>query len=236
MAESLLEQQANSEDTSLNAGRLVLDVIQSRRSIREGFTSKPIPNKVISEIIKSGLAAPSSKNAQPWKLHVVHRGELLNSIADDVQNAKDAKRYVPINPATGKSLQWPSTVAESSRVLREVGVGLFIENIGAFSGGRQNVASAVEDVRRNAITGYCLEVIGLGAIMVQNMWLSANAQGLNGVFMGDIGVAEPEIQARLGMQGDLIGVVALGYSEHETFDKQLRPDTVVFHTSSEEEA
>lgn len=179
MIEAQLERQTSSEDSSLNVRGLVLDVIQSRRSIREGFTDKPIPNEVISEIIKSGLVVPFFKNAQPWRLHVVHRGELLNSIADDAQNAKDAKRYVPINPATGVSHQWPSIVVEPSRVLREVGVGLFIENIGA---------------------------------------------------------AEPEIQTRPAMGGDLIGIVALGYSEHETIDKQLRLDTVVFYNSNEGEA
>ena len=222
------------EETTREVGKLVLDVIQTRRSIREGFIDRPVPNDVITEIIRGGLTAPSSKNAQPWRIHVVHRSELLDGIASDVQNAKDAKNYVPIDPATGEKRQWSSTVAESAKVLSEIGVGLFVENFGAFSGGRRNVvANSNSELRRDAVTGYGLEVIGIGA-MVQNMWLSAHAQGLSGVFMGDVGVAEKEIQERLGFSGDLVGVLALGYTEQLPYDKQLRTDTVVFHTTGEE--
>lgn len=221
------------EETKREVGKLVLDVIQTRRSIREGFIDRPVPNDVITEIIRSGLTAPSSKNAQPWRIHVVHRSEILDCIADHVQSAKDANRYTPIDPVTGLPRQWSSTVAESAQVLREVGVGLFVENIGAFSGGRRNVADTQEAFRNSAITGYSFEMIGLGA-MVQNMWLSAHAQGLGGVFMGDVGVAEKEVQEQLGFNGDLVGVLALGFTEQLPYDKQLRDDTVVFHTTGEE--
>lgn len=234
MTERLPETIERTEGTSREVGKLVLDVIQTRRSIREGFIDKPVPNDVISAIIQSGLTAPSSKNAQPWRIHVVHRGEVLDEIADCVQEAKDAGRYTPIDPSTGKARQWASTVSESAQVIREVGVGLFVENVGPFSGGRRNVTGADEAFRSSAIAGYSFEMVGLGA-MVQNMWLSAHAQGLGGVFMGDVGVAESEIQARLGFSGDLVGVLALGYTEQLPYDKQLRSDTVVFHTVGEEE-
>lgn len=234
MTERRPETIERTEETTREVGKLVLDVIQTRRSIREGFIDKPVPNEVIGEIIQSGLTAPSSKNAQPWRIHVVHRGEMLDEIADYVQSAKDASRYVPVDPSTGKPRQWSSTVSESAQVLREVGVGLFVENAGAFSGGRHNVVSSPDpDLRRNAVTGYGLEVIGLGA-MIQNMWLSAHAQELGGVFMGDVGVAEREIQERLGIAGDLVGVLALGYTEQLPYNKQLRAGTVVFHTTGEE--
>jgi nitroreductase len=234
MTERRPETIERTEEAARDVGKLVLDVIQTRRSIREGFIDQPITSDVVASIIQSGLTAPSSKNAQPWRIHVVHRSELLDSIASDVQNAKDAENYVPIDPTTGEKRQWSSTVAESARVLNEIGVGLFVENYGAFSGGRHNVvANSNPDLRRNAVTGYGLEVIGLGA-MVQNMWLSAHAQGLGGVFMGDVGVAEKEIQERLGFSGDLVGVLALGYTEQLPYDKRLRADTVVFHNNGEE--
>lgn len=233
MTERLPETIERTEETTREVGKLVLDVIQTRRSIREGFIDRPVPNDVITEIIRSGLTAPSSKNAQPWRVHVVHRSETLDEIADYVQTAKDANRYTPIDPSTGTPRQWASTVAESAQVLREVGVGLFVENVGPFSGGRRNVADTQEAFRSSAIAGYSFEMIGLGA-MVQNMWLSAHAQGLGGVFMGDVGVAEKAIQERLSFKGDVVGVLALGYTEQLPYDKQLRTDTVVFHTTGEE--
>ncbi|MBI1857065.1 nitroreductase family protein [Candidatus Saccharibacteria bacterium] len=218
-------------DNPHQLGRAVLDLIQSRRSLREGFIDKPIPTEVIDEIIQSGLRAPSSKNAQPWRVHVLERGERLAGIADTVQFAKNARDYAPIDPATGQLRQWESTVAESAQVLRAVGVGLFVENRGAFSGGRQSVANANNSVRGNGIVGYSFEMIGLGA-MVENMWLSAHAQGLGGVFMGDVLVAEEEIQAELAFSGDLVGVLALGYTDLQPFEKALKADTVVYHDPS----
>jgi len=233
MTERLPEKIERTEDTTREVGKLVLDVIQTRRSIREGFIDKPVPNDVISEIIQSGLTAPSSKNAQPWRVHVVHRGEMLDDIADYVQSAKDANRYAPIDPATGEMRQWPSTVAKSAQTLREVGVGLFVENTAPFSGGKSYFSKHLRQNEGVLLDGYALEMMSLGA-MVQNMWLSAHAQGLCGVFMGDVMVAEDDISKRLEFDGDLTGVLALGYADQNTFDKQLGAAKVVFHTLGEE--
>lgn len=44
--------------------------MQTRRSIR-GFTSDPVPQALIKEIIALAARAPSSMNTQPWHLHVL---------------------------------------------------------------------------------------------------------------------------------------------------------------------
>src|SRR5579863_8093799 len=49
----------------------VIAAMLARRSIREGFDRQPVPGSVLREIVRCGLAAPSSKNAQPWRMHVV---------------------------------------------------------------------------------------------------------------------------------------------------------------------
>jgi nitroreductase len=203
--------------------------------VREGFTDEPIPEYVLGEVMRSGLTAPSSKNSQPWRIHVLERGKRLTGIADTVEFAKNGQEYAPIDPSSGLPRQWPSTVNESAQVLREVGVGLFIENEGPFSNGRRSVKEADDNIRENALAGYSFELIGLGA-MVQNMWLSAHAQGLGGVFMGDILVAEEEIRIELGFKGDLVGVLALGYTVQEPYPKTLKADTVVYHAADREDA
>src|SRR5687767_974071 len=112
----------------------VLDVIGGRRSIRYGYSERPIPDEVIRDIVRCGLSAPSSKNAQPWRLHVVRSSSALKELAEAVQNAKEASTYVPVDPETGKPRpDWPSTVAESAEVLRQVPLGIFVENRGEFS-------------------------------------------------------------------------------------------------------
>lgn len=184
----------------------------------------------MEQLLHCGACAPSSKNAQPWRLHVVSDRPLLRGLADAVQHAKDADSYVPVDPATGlPRADWCSTVAESADVLRQVPLGIFVENRGPFSGGRPSLAAAPSDALEAALVGYTFEVIGLGAA-IQNMWIAAQSHGLCGVFMGDIVIADATIRARLGMSGDLVGVLALGYSDGLPWiDRVYEPDRVVWH-------
>jgi len=68
----------------------VIAAMLARRSIREGFDGQPIPGPVLREIVRCGLAAPSSKNAQPWRMHVVADRATLAGLADAVEQAQDA--------------------------------------------------------------------------------------------------------------------------------------------------
>lgn len=207
-----------------------LSAIYARRSIRRGFDGRAIPTHLVEAIVHSGLTAPSSKNAQPWRLHVVRDPQTLCEIADAVQNAKDAATYVPVDPHTGlPRTDWPSTVAESAEVLRQAPLGLFIENRGEFSRGRATLASLATDRLAAALVGYTFEIVGIGAA-IENMWIAAQALGIRGVFMGDIVIAEQHIVRRLDMRGDLVGVLALGYSDAPPWrERFFEPDRAVWH-------
>jgi hypothetical protein len=85
-------------------------------------------------------------------------------------------------------------------------VNIFVENLGAFSKGR-----ALPPSRRACGKSAYTEVLGIGTA-IMNMWIAANSLGLQGVYMGDVCVAEAEIARRLGFQRDLVGVLVLGYS------------------------
>jgi len=208
----------------------VIATICGRRSIRDGFTDAPVPQSVIDDVVRSGLAAPSSKNVQPWRIHVVTNRAILAGLAGAVEHAKGADLYVPIDPATGAPRPGlSSTVVESAEVLRSVALGLFVENRGNFSGGRGAVASAGHENRRSALVGYALEMVGLGAC-IENMWLAAHVHGLGGVFMGDVLIAEQTIRERLGMDGDPVGVLALGYSTGAPAPKPMGAARVVRHS------
>ena len=52
--------------------------MNERRSIR-GFQDKPVPKKLLEEVIALANRAPSSMNTQPWHLHVL-TGEPLESV------------------------------------------------------------------------------------------------------------------------------------------------------------
>ena len=53
-------------------------LVRTRRSIR-GYQDKPVPRRVIEEIIEVAKGAPSSMNSQPWHVHVLS-GEPLDRV------------------------------------------------------------------------------------------------------------------------------------------------------------
>lgn len=194
----------------------ITDAILARRSMRGGFDASPVVDATLGEVVRCGLAAPSSKNAQPWRIHIVTDRALLAEFADEVEHADDAGEYVPHDATSGRPRpEYASTVLESAQVLREVAAAIFIENRGLFSGGRATLARADRRSIEDSLVGFGLEMIGIGAAM-ENMWLAAESFGLQVVFMGDVVIAEAAIAGRLRLEGDLVGVLAVGYSAEPT--------------------
>jgi nitroreductase len=128
--------------------------------------------------------------------------------------ATDLASYVPHDPRTGKPhAQYVSTVVESADVLRQAPVAIFVENLGAFSRGRDTLAVAPRPALTGALVGYGFELVGIGAA-IENMWIAATALGLGAAFMGDVAIAESAVRDRLQLEGDLIGVLVIGYVDH----------------------
>ncbi|MEP3050158.1 MAG: nitroreductase [Erythrobacter sp.] len=46
------------------------DVVTGRRSIR-GYLDKPVPKKLIEEILALAMRSPTSMNTQPWHFHII---------------------------------------------------------------------------------------------------------------------------------------------------------------------
>jgi nitroreductase len=191
----------------------VLAAILARRSIRSGFSPEQVPVDVLEKVVASGLAAPSSKNARPWRLHVVRGRAALDALAVAAETADDLDDYVPHDPLTGRPYpEWRSTVLESAAVLREAPCAIAIENRGVFSRGVGTLASIPREALAASLTAFGLESMGLGTAL-ENMWLAANSLGLGVAFLGDLAIATPAARTLLGLEGDLVGVIALGYSE-----------------------
>lgn len=211
---------ADAPDGSNELTRLIL----SRRSVREGYYDRPVPDDAVSEILRCGLSSPSSKNARPWRLHIVDDKEVLKGIADTVTHADGADSYVPRDPVSGQIRKdWPSSVAESAETLALVPLAIFIENMGAFSKGRETLSTVPRENLRGSLVAYTFEVLGIGTA-IMNMWLAANALGIRACFMGDICVAEKEISRQLGIERDLIGALALGYSDEPPAPNRVHYD------------
>lgn len=192
----------------------VIETILGRRSHRTGFSSRPVPDQVLEQVVRCGLAAPSSKDAKPWRFHVVPDQAVLGVIAGIVERSQGIEGYVPHDPTTGRPRpEYRSTVLESAAVLRAAPAGIAIESRGVFSGGRHTLLNATPAALAASIVSYGFELVGVGAA-IQNVWLAAESLGLGGVFIGDVLIAEAEIHKTLGIEGDLVGIFALGYPFH----------------------
>lgn len=190
----------------------IVDAMLTRRSVRFGFEDRPVPQSVLAKIVECGLAAPSSKNAQPWRFHVVTDQKVHRKLAGFVRAARGVESYVPHDPNTGMPYgRYRSTVLESADVLLEVPAAIWVENLGAFTAGRRTLLSVPAQALAASLEGYGLELVGIGAA-IENMWIAAHAHGLAAAFMGDVVIAEDQVQASLEFTGDLVGVLALGYS------------------------
>ena len=213
-----------------------IEAILGRHSTREGFVDRSIDGAILSEIVRCGLAAPSSKNARPWRLHVVTDRDVLRSLASTVQSEPGGQSYVPHDPRTGRPRpEYHSTVVESAHVLAQVPAAIFVENLGLFSGGRATLGAATPEALTSSLVGYTFEIVGVAAA-IQNMWVAAHALGVQAAFMGDIVIAEAAIAERLGIEGDLIGVLALGYTDTSGHPRKvpdaMDPSRVVWHPRS----
>jgi nitroreductase len=58
-----------------------LTCIRTRREIRD-YLDKPIPEKVLQQILEAGRLAPSSKNSQPWHFLVIRSEDTLRKLSE----------------------------------------------------------------------------------------------------------------------------------------------------------
>ena len=56
-----------------------MEAILSRRSIRQ-YTAQPVPDELITELLKAAMSAPSSGNRQPWQFVVINERQILDEI------------------------------------------------------------------------------------------------------------------------------------------------------------
>lgn len=59
----------------------IFTAIDTRRSIR-AFTSEPVSDEAIQQMLKAAMMAPSAANEQPWEFVVIREKEILDHIGD----------------------------------------------------------------------------------------------------------------------------------------------------------
>ena len=75
------------EETSLTPAEEMLNLIESRKSVRT-FTSDKISRAQIDTLLHAAMAAPSGHDMRPWKFIVIKKKELLKTLGKQLSNAK----------------------------------------------------------------------------------------------------------------------------------------------------
>ncbi len=57
-----------------------MEAILTRRSVRK-YTDRPVPDALVTDLLRAAMAAPSAQNQQPWQFVVVRNRALLESLA-----------------------------------------------------------------------------------------------------------------------------------------------------------
>lgn len=183
-----------------------MNPIYSRRSIRKYKPDMPDQN-VIEQIIDAGRVAPSAKNRQPWFLHVYSgsvKEELLLCMKRGIENEER-------DPLLPKSNHGIADAKNTLRIMEEAPIIIMIVN----TNGKSPFESLDADDRFTEIN----DLLSIGAA-IENMILMAEEMGVGSLWIGNTCFAYKELCEYIGMEGQLVGAVALGYKNGTP---QMRP-------------
>lgn len=176
----------------------MIPAIYDRRSIRK-FTDKPISKNDITDILQSGIKAPSSKNRQPWKYIVIQgnaKEEMLNAFRKGIEREENDSALLP------QSKQHIAAAKYTINIMEEAPVIFFVVNS---LGKNISVELTTEE--------HIYEICNIQSISasIQNMLLAATEKGIGSLWICDIYFAYPELYKWLNSDGQLIAAIAFGY-------------------------
>ena len=90
---------------------VVLNAIHGRTSIRS-FISETVSEEKVTGLLKAAMAAPSSRNVQPWRFYVITDRAVLNRLAEGLPFAKmldHAPLAIVVAGDTTAAIWWSKT-------------------------------------------------------------------------------------------------------------------------------
>lgn len=176
----------------------MISAIYDRRSTRK-FLDKPIAKEDLTEIIESGIKAPSSKNRQPWKFIVVQgaeKEEMLKAFRKGILREEKESALLP------QSRQHIPAAKYTVDIMEEAPVAVFVVN----TLGKSILSEMTPEE-------HIYEICNVQSISaaIQNMLLAATEKGIGSLWICDIYFAYKEICEWLNSEGQLIAAIAFGY-------------------------
>lgn len=184
----------------------VEETVKARRSIRK-YKDVPVSKELIERVLQAGMAAPSSKNRQPWRFIVVS-GQAKDDALKVMEEGLKRERLDPLIP---QSAPYIGGSQYTLKIMNQASVVIFVVN---------PLAVKMGDVMSNdaRISEIC-NAQSLGAA-VENMALTATELGLGSLWICDTFFAQRELDQWLGETGELYAALALGYADEAP---QARP-------------
>lgn len=176
----------------------MISAIYDRRSIRK-FIDKPISRKDMTDIIQSGIKAPSSKNRQPWKYIVIQgdsKEEMLKAFRQGLAREENDHALLP------QSKEHIAAAKRTVDIMAEAPTIVFVVN----SLGKSILAELTLEERVSEICN----VQSISA-SIENMLLAATEKGIGSLWICDTFFAYPELCKWLDRDGQLVAAIAFGY-------------------------
>lgn len=188
----------------------MIPAIYDRRSIRK-FSSRPIDERDLLELMDSAAKAPSSKNSQPWK-YVIVTGDSKHEMLDAYRRglAREGSR----DDCPPRWKQYLAAATRTGDIMEQAPVTVLAVNpLGRGLDAPQTLEERV------------LEICSVQSISasIQNLLLAATDKGIGSLWICDIYFAYPELSAWLGEEGQLVAAVALGYPEESPAPRPRKP-------------
>lgn len=173
--------------------------IFNRRSIRK-YKTDTVSKEAIEQIIRAGMAAPSSKNRQPWHF-VVTSGKSKEEALYAMQQGLERERLEPLLP---ESAHYLSGAENTLEIMREASVVIFVVNpLGLDLQCPLNAEERIYELCNAQSVGAAIE----------NMTLAATDLGLGSLWICDTFFAYRELSEWLNIDGELLAALAIGYAD-----------------------
>lgn len=179
-----------------------MEEIYTRRSIRK-YKQDQVSEEILERILDAGRMAPSGKNKQPWRF-LVYGGERKAQLLEIMQKGleREQKREAML-PASGYGLP---DAFHTLEIMKKAPIIIMVVN----PYGKNPFSGITADDRFTEI----IDSLSVGA-SIQNMLLKAQALGLGTLWVGNTCFAYAELIEYMGIEGQLMGAVALGYADEE---------------------
>ena len=201
--------------------------IDERRSVR-AFRPDPIPESILTSILKAGMQAPSPKNRQPWKFVVVKgaaKAGMLSAMARGIDRTEagmglispdiayagdEAFNRRQAGDSMGRDSVFKGYIGDARytlRIMEAAPVTVFVVN----PYGRSPRSEWSAQDKLNELSN--VQAIGAAA---ENMALAATELGIGSLWNGNISFAYDELMDWLSLPGEMVLAMSFGYAASQS--------------------